>query len=93
MEPLDHLKAAVTAVETALTALSDRTAASETATADLTAQVTDMTAQITALNDRVTIAEKAAIRDHSALYSSKEYKKVRVRYFTPDEEAWERQPA
>ena len=37
-----------------------------------------------------TIAEKAAIRDHSALYSTKEYKKVRVRYFTPDEAVWER---
>jgi DNA-binding Lrp family transcriptional regulator len=37
-----------------------------------------------------TIAEKAAIRDHRALYSTKEYKKVRVRYFTPDEAVWER---
>jgi DNA-binding Lrp family transcriptional regulator len=40
-----------------------------------------------------TIAGKTAIQDHGALYSSKEYKKVRVRYFTPDEEAWERQLA
>jgi siroheme decarboxylase len=35
------------------------------------------------------IAAKAGIRDHGALYSTKEYKKVRVRYFTPDEDAWE----
>lgn len=35
------------------------------------------------------IAEKTGVRDHSALYSTKEYKKVRVRYFTPDEAAWE----
>ncbi len=40
-----------------------------------------------------TIAEKTAIRDHSALYSTKEYKKVRVRYFTAEEEAWEREHA
>ena len=39
------------------------------------------------------IAGKTGIRDHDALYSTKEYKKVRVRYFTPDEEAWERQHA
>ena len=31
-----------------------------------------------------TIAEKTVIRDHGALYSTKEYKKIRVRYFTPD---------
>jgi len=37
------------------------------------------------------IADKTGIRDHSALYSTKEYKKVRVRYFTEEEEAWERQ--
>ena len=37
------------------------------------------------------IAEKTGIRDHSALYSTKEYKKVRVRYFTPDEDTWERE--
>ena len=37
------------------------------------------------------IAENTGIRDHSALYSTKEYKKVRVRYFTPEEEAWERE--
>jgi DNA-binding Lrp family transcriptional regulator len=37
------------------------------------------------------IAEKTGIRDHSALYSTREYKKVRVRYFTGEEEQWERQ--
>jgi DNA-binding Lrp family transcriptional regulator len=37
------------------------------------------------------IAEKTGVSNHSALYSTKEYKKVRIRYFTPDEEAWERQ--
>jgi DNA-binding Lrp family transcriptional regulator len=36
------------------------------------------------------IAEKTGIRDYSALYSTKEYKKVRVSYFTADEEEWER---
>jgi siroheme decarboxylase len=36
-----------------------------------------------------TIAEKTGIRDRGALYSTKEYKKVRVRYFTPDEAEWE----
>jgi DNA-binding Lrp family transcriptional regulator len=35
------------------------------------------------------IAEKTGIHSRSALYSAKEYKKVRVRYFTPDEEIWE----
>jgi DNA-binding Lrp family transcriptional regulator len=35
------------------------------------------------------IAEKTGIKEYGALYSSKEYKKVRVRYFTPDEAAWE----
>jgi DNA-binding Lrp family transcriptional regulator len=35
------------------------------------------------------IAEKTGIRDRGALYSTKEYKKVRVRYFTPDEAEWE----
>jgi DNA-binding Lrp family transcriptional regulator len=35
------------------------------------------------------IAAKTGIRDHGALYSTKEYKKVRVRYFTAEEEAWE----
>jgi DNA-binding Lrp family transcriptional regulator len=38
-----------------------------------------------------TIAEKTVIRDHGALYSTKEYKKIRVRYFTPDEGVWERE--
>jgi DNA-binding Lrp family transcriptional regulator len=35
------------------------------------------------------IAAKTGVRDHRALYSTKEYKKVRVRYFSPEEEAWE----
>ena len=35
------------------------------------------------------IAAATGIRNHQALYSSKEYKKVRVRYFTGEEEAWE----
>jgi DNA-binding Lrp family transcriptional regulator len=40
-----------------------------------------------------TIATKTAIREHGALYSTKEYKKVRVLYFTAEEEAWEREYA
>ncbi len=36
-----------------------------------------------------TISEKTGVREYSALYSTKEYKKVRVRYFTRDEEQWE----
>jgi len=39
------------------------------------------------------ISEKTGIADYSALYSSKEYKKVRVNYFTPEEQAWEREHA
>lgn len=35
------------------------------------------------------IATKTGLTDHMALYSSKEYKKVRVRYFTDEEAAWE----
>jgi DNA-binding Lrp family transcriptional regulator len=35
------------------------------------------------------IAAKTGIRDHCALYSTKEYKKVRIRYFTAEEETWE----
>jgi DNA-binding Lrp family transcriptional regulator len=35
------------------------------------------------------ISEKTGVREYSALYSTKEYKKVRVRYFTTEEEAWE----
>jgi len=35
------------------------------------------------------IAFLTGITDRMALYSSKEYKKVRVRYFTDDEAAWE----
>lgn len=36
------------------------------------------------------IAAKTGIRDRGALYSTKEYKKVRVRYFTSEEDEWER---
>ena len=36
------------------------------------------------------IAEKTGISDHAMLWSLKEYKKVRVPYFTPEMEAWER---
>ncbi|MDH4100675.1 MAG: AsnC family transcriptional regulator [Nitrospirota bacterium] len=39
------------------------------------------------------IAEKAGITNRSSLYSSKEYKKVRVRYFTAELEEWENQHA
>ena len=35
------------------------------------------------------IAEKTGIRERGALYSTNEYKKVRVCYFTPEEAAWE----
>jgi DNA-binding Lrp family transcriptional regulator len=36
------------------------------------------------------IAEATGITDRHALYSTKEFKKVRVRYFTDDEVAWEK---
>jgi DNA-binding Lrp family transcriptional regulator len=36
------------------------------------------------------IAEQTGVRNYSALYSTKEYKKVRVGYFTRDEEEWGR---
>jgi DNA-binding Lrp family transcriptional regulator len=36
------------------------------------------------------IADETGIRDYTALYSTHEYKKVRVKYFTPDIAAWER---
>jgi DNA-binding Lrp family transcriptional regulator len=35
------------------------------------------------------IAEATGITDYITLYSTKEYKKTRVRYFTPDYDAWE----
>ncbi len=35
------------------------------------------------------IADTTGITQRGALYSTKEYKKVRVRYFTPEEAAWE----
>ena len=36
------------------------------------------------------IAEKTGVQKRSALYSTKEYKKIRVKYFTPEETLWER---
>jgi len=35
------------------------------------------------------ISEATGIRDYHALYSTREFKKVRVRYFTDEEAAWE----
>ncbi|MDI3256540.1 MAG: AsnC family transcriptional regulator [Kyrpidia sp.] len=35
------------------------------------------------------IAEETGVREMRALYSTKEYKKTRVQYFTPDMDAWE----
>jgi len=35
------------------------------------------------------ISAKAGLTEHLALYSSKEYKKTRVQYFTPEAEQWE----
>jgi DNA-binding Lrp family transcriptional regulator len=35
------------------------------------------------------ISAATGVTNYSALYSSKEYKKVRVQYFTPDVAAWE----
>ncbi len=35
------------------------------------------------------IAGETGIKDHMALYSTEEFKKVRVRYFTGEERAWE----
>ncbi len=39
------------------------------------------------------IADKTGLADYHALYSSTEYKKVRVTYFTDAEQDWERQSA
>ena len=39
------------------------------------------------------ISAATNIKDYSALYSTKEYKKVRVQYFTPDVAQWERENA
>lgn len=36
------------------------------------------------------MSEKTGLTDYAALYSTKEYKKARVRYFTAEEEAWEK---
>jgi DNA-binding Lrp family transcriptional regulator len=35
------------------------------------------------------ISEKTGVKEYSALYSTKEYKKIRVRYFTREEGEWE----
>jgi DNA-binding Lrp family transcriptional regulator len=35
------------------------------------------------------IAEATGIREYSLLYSTKEYKKIRLRYFTPELDEWE----
>ena len=37
------------------------------------------------------IRERTGLRDHRLLYSTKEYKKIRVRYFDPAYDDWERQ--
>ncbi len=37
-----------------------------------------------------TMAEESGLSDFASLYSTREYKKTRVRYFTPEMEAWER---
>lgn len=37
-----------------------------------------------------TMAEETGIANRESLYSTREYKKTRVRYFTPEMEAWER---
>jgi DNA-binding Lrp family transcriptional regulator len=39
------------------------------------------------------IAAATGIQDYAALYSTKEYKKMRLQYFTPEIEAWERSHA
>ena len=36
------------------------------------------------------VGEETGLDDYSVLYSTKEYKKTRVSYFTPEEAAWER---
>jgi siroheme decarboxylase len=36
------------------------------------------------------MAEETGLTDYISLYSTREYKKTRVRYFTPEMEAWER---
>jgi siroheme decarboxylase len=36
------------------------------------------------------IAAKTGVKEYAALYSTKEYKKVRVKYFTPEVGEWER---
>jgi DNA-binding Lrp family transcriptional regulator len=40
-----------------------------------------------------TISQQSGVKDYMALYSSKEYKKVRVKYFTPEVAKWESENA
>jgi predicted PhzF superfamily epimerase YddE/YHI9 len=35
------------------------------------------------------MAQATGVAEYALLYSTKEYKKVRLRYFTPELEAWE----
>ena len=35
------------------------------------------------------ISAETGLTDYAVLYSTKEYKKTRVRYFTPEADAWE----
>ncbi len=37
-----------------------------------------------------TISEKIGVADYSVLYSTKEYKKVRIKYFSPEFDVWDR---
>jgi DNA-binding Lrp family transcriptional regulator len=37
-----------------------------------------------------TMSEESGITEYASLYSTREYKKTRVRYFTPEMEAWEK---
>jgi hypothetical protein len=39
------------------------------------------------------ISDETGLRDYRVLYSTKEYKKTRVSYFTPEAEQWEREHA
>ncbi|HEU5394960.1 MAG TPA: Lrp/AsnC family transcriptional regulator, partial [Candidatus Methylomirabilis sp.] len=39
------------------------------------------------------MSKATGLTEYAALYSTKEYKKTRVRYFTDEYEAWERQYA
>ena len=47
----------------------------------------------TSQNTLAALSEATGLRDYRALYSTKEYKKVRVRYFTDEETQWEKEHA